>query len=427
MNRHIISRWRRVAAWSRIGLVPAILAGSAASAAPADDSPPDPPFVVLKVDGSSVTGRLRAIGPDGGVSLAVDDRDAPELVPAGAFVKLSRAGVSPSLATPMGSGSARGVVLFPGGDRIARAEIGVAGETAVEVRSPTLGKLSIPTDRLLGLVFTTPLDSEAARLLVASVRDDPRSGELLWLGNGDRLAGGLLGLDARSVKFRPTTAAGPADYDRSGVVALGFDPSLVDYPKPDRPFLDLSLADGTRLGVVGARIEAGQVRGTSRFGASIALPVGDLASARARGGPAIYLSERTPAVEKTVGYIAAGRPSRVGSAIDGGPLRLGGRSYDDGLGTQSRSYLAYKLDPGVKRFQALVGLDDRAGPLGSVVFRVLVNGQEKYASPPMSSRDAPRAIDVDLAGARNLVLVTDFGERGGVRDHADWVEARLIR
>ena len=45
----------------------------------------------------------------------------------------------------------------------------------------------------------------------------------------------------------------------------------------------------------------------------------------------------------------------------------------------------------------------------------------------MSVRDTPRAIDVDVTGARFLILATEFGERGDVQDLADWVEARIIR
>ncbi|MEO6808483.1 MAG: NPCBM/NEW2 domain-containing protein, partial [Isosphaeraceae bacterium] len=44
-----------------------------------------------------------------------------------------------------------------------------------------------------------------------------------------------------------------------------------------------------------------------------------------------------------------------------------------------------------------------------------------------SARDAPGAIDLDIAGGKVLILISEFGERGEVRDFADWVEARLIR
>jgi len=113
--------------------------------------------------------------------------------------------------------------------------------------------------------------------------------------------------------------------------------------------------------------------------------------------------------------------------IDGHPFQLAGQMYDRGIGTQSRTLLAYRLEPGDRRFQALIGVDERAGPLGSVVFRVMVDNTERYKSSPLIDRDAPKAIDVDLTGGKILILDTEFGDRGNVRDFADWVEARIIR
>jgi hypothetical protein len=45
----------------------------------------------------------------------------------------------------------------------------------------------------------------------------------------------------------------------------------------------------------------------------------------------------------------------------------------------------------------------------------------------LTDRDDPKPIDVDLTGGKVLILATEFGERGNVRDLADWVEARIIR
>ena len=64
--------------------------------------------------------------------------------------------------------------------------------------------------------------------------------------------------------------------------------------------------------------------------------------------------------------------------------------YERGLGTQSRTLLAYKLKPGDRRFQATVGVDERAGPLGSVVFRVLIDGKAVVTTPSMTARDNPQ-------------------------------------
>ena len=147
----------------------------------------------------------------------------------------------------------------------------------------------------------------------------------------------------------------------------------------------------------------------------------------ARSSSVVYLSERKTVRDQYLSYVGPTREYRVDRTIDGHRFHLGNQSYDRGLGTQSTTFLVYRIEPGDRRFQAIVGVDERAGPLGSVVFRVLVDGKEKFKTPPMTDHDAPRPVDVDLVGARYLILATEFGERGDVRDLADWVEARLIR
>jgi hypothetical protein len=379
--------------------------------------PSDPQFTALRTDGTTTSGRLRRIDLRGGVALAVDGEEKIETISAGSLVKLTREGGPPQPVLESG-----GTILFPEGDRLTRAVIGPAGETTIEIQS---SPLAIPLDGILGLVLAPPLDADSAFALESRVRHEPRSTEVLWLANGDRMAGGLLGLNDKTVLFQP--ASGKVELDRSGVVALGFDPKLANYPRPTGPFLELTFVDGSRLGVMTAQLEGNQVLATTRFGQPIKLPVGELAAVHALGGPVVYLSDIEPAGTKYVGYLGPVREVRRDRSVDGQPLQLAGKVYDRGLGTQSKSYVVYRLEPGVRRFQAVVGLDDRAGPLGSVVFRVLVDKQERFASPPMSAKDAPHPLDLDVTGAKTLVLITDFGDRGEVRDHADWVEARLIR
>jgi hypothetical protein len=343
---------------------------------------------------------------------------AEQVLPLGRLLKLTREGLGHAPTPPEGS-----LVLFPDGDRLYRTVIGSANETALEVQSYALGNIAIPLESLLGLVLAPP--AEALDALLARVRSEPRTSEVIWLANGDRLTGGFLGLDDKKIAFQG--AAGRAGLDRSGVVALGFDPALAVYPKPPQGYLELTMSDGSRLGVTNARLEQGQVVATTRFGGTIRVALGDLARVHARSAAVVYLSERPVAAQQYVPYVGPTRPFRADLTVDGHPFRLGGQTFDRGLGTQSRTLLAYRVVPGDRRFQALVGLDDRAGPLGSVVFRVLVDGRERFASAAMSARDTPKAVDVDIEGAKTLILATEFGERGGVRDDADWVEARIIR
>ena len=382
--------------------------------------PSDPTFAAIKTDGSTVTGRLRRLDLHGGVSLAIDERDKIETVPPGQLVKLVREGSTQATSSDGGS-----IILFPDGDRLYRSVLGPAGDTSLEVQSFALGTLAVPLDSVLALILAPPLETDVAHAFIVKIREDGRNTEVLWLANGDRLAGGLLALDDKTIKFQPST--GKVEIDRSGVVALGFDPKLVNYPRPAGPYLELTMIDGSRLGVTAITVEGSGLIASTRFGQMIKVPIAELAQIHPKNGAVAYLSERVPTLTRYVSYLGPTRPLKTDQAIDGQPLRLGGKMYDRGLGTQSRTYLVYKLEPGFQRFQALVGVDDRAGPLGSVVFRVVVDGKETYTSPPMSVRDTPKAVNLAITGAKSLVLITDFGERGEVRDHADWVEARLVK
>ncbi len=78
------------------------------------------------------------------------------------------------------------------------------------------------------------------------------------------------------------------------------------------------------------------------------------------------------------------------------------------------------------RFQARVGIDDSTGRRGSVRFRVLVDGREKYVSPILRGGEKPVPVEVDLTGAKRLELVVDYADRADVLDRADWLDARIV-
>lgn len=379
--------------------------------------PSDPIFTLQTLDGKTTDGRIRLIDSNGSIHLAtVDGKDL--VFPIETVLKLNRESYFAPLAPE------RAVVLFPGGDRLYRAAIGGANDTTLDVQSYSLGHVSIPLESILGLVFEPPSDSQLEPL-IQRLRNEPRKSEVLWLANGDRLIGNYAGMSDKAIDFE----SGPmtTSVNRQGIVALGFASSLVVYPEPKDRFLELTFSDGSRVGITGAHLEQGQIVANTRFNVPIKVPLGEVIRIHCRSDSIVYLTEREVADARYVSYVGPPRPFHRDSTVEDLGMRLSGQDYDRGIGTQSRTLLAYRLKPGDRRFQALVGLDDRAGSLGSVVFRVIVDGETRFASSPLSSRDAPRPIDVDVNGAKILILITEFGERGGVRDLADWAEARIIR
>ncbi len=101
--------------------------------------------------------------------------------------------------------------------------------------------------------------------------------------------------------------------------------------------------------------------------------------------------------------------------------------YLTGLGMHTAARLTFLLDGAYQRFQSEVGVDDSTGGRGSVRFRVFVDGREQFTSGPVRGGEPPRAVDLDILGAERLDLVVDFAERADVLDHANWLDARLVK
>ena len=137
----------------------------------------------------------------------------------------------------------------------------------------------------------------------------------------------------------------------------------------------------------------------------------------------LWLSEIEP-VRATAGYGSL----QNDKAVSGKLLKLGGLTYDRGLGTHAASEIAYDLHRQYGRFKALVGVDENAGkPLGSIEFTVLADGKELWKSGIMKQGETPKSVDVSIQGVRMLLLrVNDAGD-GIDYDHADWVNAQISR
>src|SRR5262249_23379340 len=119
--------------------------------------------------------------------------------------------------------------------------------------------------------------------------------------------------------------------------------------------------------------------------------------------------------------------------VDGSPknrdLRVGGGSYDKGIGMHGACRMTFDLGGAYKRFESLVGLDDVTGREGSARVQVLVDGNPRKLGieRDLTHRNGPMSVRVAVSGAKQLTLVVDFGERGDVQADVNWVDARLIK
>lgn len=113
---------------------------------------------------------------------------------------------------------------------------------------------------------------------------------------------------------------------------------------------------------------------------------------------------------------------------DGGPLVLGGTTYQSGIGAHAPSHIRLYPPEGCTRFKAVVGIDGSStGPGGgTVTFQVHGDGQLRHDTGVITRDGPPRPLDVDVTGVKVLDLVVTDGGDGKDWDISDWADAHLV-
>lgn len=116
---------------------------------------------------------------------------------------------------------------------------------------------------------------------------------------------------------------------------------------------------------------------------------------------------------------------RYGVSVEDRPVIIGGRLFDDVLGVHAKSRVVYRLAGAYRRFSALAGLPDYLNGRGSVVFKVLGDGDTLWSSGKIQSGDPPAAVDVSVEGVDRLELRVLSSGDGINFDHGCWLNPRL--
>ena len=110
------------------------------------------------------------------------------------------------------------------------------------------------------------------------------------------------------------------------------------------------------------------------------------------GGPAAYLSEMKPLRYESTPYLGVAWPLMTDRSVRGNDLRLGGGSYDKGLGLHSAAAATYAIPAGTIRFECTAGLDEETGRRGSVVLRIKAKGRTLVKDLELAGGDASARI-----------------------------------
>lgn len=383
-----------------------------------DPLPSDPVFELRTLEGEMFSGRLAEIGDD--LTIRIQDEAGGERsLRLEQLFSFARGDGAPPRAT-----RADGALLLSGGD-VLTGQVMRSDADQVILRNPAFGAVELPLDSLEGLILDAAASLEPRDERIEAIRSEVRESDIFWLANRDRLVGTFVSLNEQEVALERDGQA--TNLSRPQVVAIGFDPTLVRPSEPPARALEIHTRSGGRLTATSAKLVDGALKIELPRGVRLSLPLVEIARVYARSAASEFLTDRPFAAQENVAYVGPARAARIDRNVLGQPLKAGGRHFPRGIGAQSRSLLAFRLEPDDRRYVSEAAVDDAASEWGSVVFRVLIDGEPAFESGVRRKGDPPIKVNLTVAGGRVLILIAEFGPTGSVQDYADWVEPHLVK
>lgn len=380
-----------------------------------------PQFVVHTADGKDIVGLLKKIDPNGDVRIGGDQ---PVLIDADRVVSIS----SP---TPWPPHPIKNALVLANGDVLALAPGGkvTLSEDVLQIECAQLRRKSgllvrVPVTFAAILWFDVPEGSdEQATQLLRQLWQAKRVHDVVLLNNGDRVEGTVSAIAETGCVVGMGTQQTKVPLNQ--IAAVAFNSELRARVQPRKLYSQLTLSDGTRLGLATLELAADRLVGKTFFGEQIESPLTSVAAIDYRLGVAVYLSDLEPKAYQHTPFLGSERPLARDISVSGQPLQIKSHIYDKGLGTQPRTAVTYLLDGKYRWFETAVGLNAGAR-FGSARVRIVVDGKDVWGRE-LDARSEPAVARIDVRKASEITLVVDFADFGNVQAHVDWGDARLIR
>jgi hypothetical protein len=387
----------------------------------------DPVFVARTVTGRQLKGPITRLGSDWALEIGSKPR---RKVPAGELIELRQVGVAlPPL-------PADEHLVLASGERIPFRGLRLDDEK-VFFRHPDIAggaETSLPLSAVVLLWRLAPDRVAVPERWRRDLQRGKRARDRVVLRNGDVIEGTLNAITAvGDVEVEANKKTVKAKWSQVAAVALSSE--LADRPRPmtglaARVVLTASeRSPGARLLLTAPNLLDGELRGKTSFGAIVRVGLERIAHLELLGGKVVPLSSLQPSKYEYRPYLDEKWSWSAGCNVTGRDLRVGGSAYDQGIGTHASCRLSYRLGGAYRRFEALVGLDDRDGRDGKVRIKVEIDGKpaELGKKELLSRATGPWPIAVPTGGAKELSLVVECADDGPVQAVVNWVQARLIR
>jgi hypothetical protein len=386
----------------------------------------EPVFIVRTAAGKEVRGSLRKIDADWSIEIGTG---TVRKIAGAELVSLRQQGTAlPPLPTDEH-------VILANGDRLPVQDLRLVDEKLTFLHKDLGGdtKLSVPLAAVSVLWRMAPDGvADPPESFRRRLGGDKRTRDRILLRNGDTIEGNLQSITPENVQLEVNKKTVTALWKQTAAIALSTE--LADRLRPKGPYARVVLTEptgssGGRLTLTEATCDGTTVRGKTTFGATVRFPLRRVAQLGILGSTAVALEEITPSKYEHLAYTDLKWAWSANGNVLGRDMRLGGSTYDRGIGMHAHSLLSFPLNGAYRRFETLVGLDQKDGRDGSVRVKVLLDGRavDLGKKGVLTHAGGPLRINVDVAGANTLTLEVENGENGPVRTVVNWVEARLVK
>jgi hypothetical protein len=200
-------------------------------------------------------------------------------------------------------------------------------------------------------------------------------------------------------------------------------------PNLPKSVCQLHLTGGDVLEATQISWEAGKARARLVTGPELEVPESQIAAIDYSVSKIRYLSDLKPRDTRYVPFWEIFLYEyRRDLSLDGTPMTLKGKVYPRGIAMHSKTVLRFRIAGEYSRFQAVAGIDDSVAELGHAVQLVISGDGKPLFDGEIKGLEAPRPLDLDVAGIRDLEITVDFGsDVSDIGDHLDLADAKLVK
>lgn len=377
------------------------------------------PVEVTRLDGNPQSGELKGLSK---TVLQLESPTGPVEIPVAELQEVRLTSVTDRLA-PL-------VVRLTDETVLAGESVTIVAGKLV-LLSAELGTLTLPTDKVRS-VLLIPVDA-AQSVAWDEIRMKVSQSDLLIVRKGDNLdfVGGTIGsveADAVSLISRGREVKVP----REKIVGIVY---ATHAPVVGSSAGEVVTANGSRLRVKTIEIQEGQSRLDLSSGISLETPVEALRSLDFGLGRIVPLLKAMtrqtlpPGVSEST--VAVRSHAYSSSTLHIVPLKVGGKSYSQGLLVHPQTKLEFTLNRQYRKLRMVVGIDENATERARfepvVLVKILADGKPLWEQSVRWDA-APTSLDLDVADVRVLEIVTSTadGKIGPLR-HVDFADAKLIK